>query len=76
MYYLCSENKGADQPRSSQKLICFFVFAYAKRLFSHDAAHTSMLAKYMFFTDSVGKHLTDSVAKHIAESVYRNIQLF
>ena len=32
LYYPCSENKGADQ------LICVFVFAYAKRWFSHDAA--------------------------------------
>ena len=31
LYYLCSENKGADQLRG-------FVFAYAKRWFSHDAA--------------------------------------
>ena len=33
LYYPCSENKGAD------KLICVFVFAYAKIRFSHDAAH-------------------------------------
>ena len=33
MFFLCSENKGADQ------LICVFVFAYAKSRFSHDAAH-------------------------------------
>ena len=33
--YLCTENKGAD----TAKLICVFVFAYAKCLFSHDAAH-------------------------------------
>ena len=39
LYYLRSENKGADQIRGSAKLICVFVFAYAKRWFSHDAAH-------------------------------------
>ena len=33
LYYLCSENKGADQLRGY-----VFVFAYAKRCFSHDAA--------------------------------------
>ena len=34
------ENKSTDQLRSvTAKLICVFVFAYAKRLFSHDAAH-------------------------------------
>ena len=32
LYYLCSENKGADQLR-------VFVFAYAKNFFSHDTAH-------------------------------------
>ena len=54
-YYLCSENKGADQLRGYRegnheadlrlKLICVFVFAYAKRWFSHDAAHLFQLSK-------------------------------
>ena len=39
MYYLCSETKGADQLRGkTAKLISDFVFAYAKRWVSHDAA--------------------------------------
>ena len=39
LYYLCSENKGADQLRGyTAKLIFVFVFAYAKCWFSHDAA--------------------------------------
>ena len=39
LYYLCSENKGADQLRGvTAKLICVFVFANAKRQFSHDEA--------------------------------------
>ena len=38
MYYLCSEITGADQFRGTAKLICVFVFAYAKSRFSHDAA--------------------------------------
>ena len=37
--YLCSKNKGTDQARDNAKLICDFVFAYAKNRFSHDAAH-------------------------------------
>ena len=38
LYYLCSENKGADQ--LSVHLICAFFFAsYAKSRFSHDMAH-------------------------------------
>ena len=36
MYYLCSENKVADLLRN---LSCVFVFAYAKSMFSHDAAY-------------------------------------
>ena len=39
LYYLCKENKGADQLRSYAQLICAFVYAYAKNMFSHDAAH-------------------------------------
>ena len=35
-YYLCSENKGADSYRTADLV---FVFAKAKRRFSHDAAH-------------------------------------
>ena len=42
LYYLCSENKGADQLREA-KLICIFVFAYAKCLFSHDASQLWLL---------------------------------
>ena len=38
MYYLCCENKGADQLRSTAKLICAFVFAYADCWLSHGAA--------------------------------------
>ena len=37
LHYMCSKNKGADQVTA--KLICIFVFAYAKRWFSHDSAH-------------------------------------
>ena len=43
MYYLCSENKGTDQLRVTVKLICVFVFAYAKSLFSHDKAHMKLI---------------------------------
>ena len=38
MYYPSSENKDADQLRSTAKLICVFVFAYADCWFSHEAA--------------------------------------
>ena len=39
LYYLCNENKGADQLRGYAKLVCVFVFAYAKNRFSHHEAH-------------------------------------
>ena len=41
LYYLCTENKGADQLRGHLQLICAFVFAYAKSRFSHDETHKS-----------------------------------
>ena len=40
MYYLCSENKGADQLHvycAADLCLCFRI--YAKSRFSHDAAH-------------------------------------
>ena len=39
LYYLCSENKGADQLRGT------FVFAYAINRFSHDWAHLALSKK-------------------------------
>ena len=44
LYYLCCENKCADQLHG--KLIYAFVFTYAKSRFSHDAAHTVYAAYY------------------------------
>ena len=38
LYYKCSENRGADQLRGYAKLICVFVFGYAKLWVSHAAA--------------------------------------
>ena len=47
LYYPYSENKGTDQLRGyceadPAKLICVFVFAYAKSRFSYDAAQMKM----------------------------------
>ena len=39
MYYLCSENKGVISFAVTAKLICVFVFTYAKCWFSQDAAY-------------------------------------
>ena len=40
MYYLCSENKGAEQLRGYCEADLRLFFAYAKSQFSHDTAHT------------------------------------
>ena len=39
MYYLCCENKDEISFAVTAKLICVFVFAYAKSRFSHDETH-------------------------------------
>ena len=39
MYYPSSENKVADQLRGYREADLRFVFAYAKKRFSYDAAH-------------------------------------
>ena len=39
LYYLCSENKGADQLRGYREADLRLFFAYAKSRFSYDAAH-------------------------------------
>ena len=51
LYYLCSENKGADQLCGFiAQLICGFVFAHAKSRVSHDVAHNgSNYKKYEYF---------------------------
>ena len=50
MYYPYSENKGADQLRGvTAKLICAFVFAYAKSRFSHDRAHMVWMGDNFYF---------------------------
>ena len=43
LYYLCSENKGVNSFAVTSKLICVFVFAYAKCLFSNDASQITFL---------------------------------
>ena len=58
LYYPCSENKGADQLRGSfavtAKLICVFVFTYAKSRFSHNEAHyTGQLILFVGFTSRI-----------------------
>ena len=46
LYFLCSENKGTV----TAKLICVFVFAYAKIRFSHVVAHFSDII-YLYLSD-------------------------
>ena len=44
MYYLSSENKGADQLRGYREAdLCLCFRIYAKSLFSHDAANKILI---------------------------------
>ena len=53
LYYSCSEKtKALISFVVNAKLICVFVFAYAKSRFSHDAAH---MAKQVFSRDKANK---------------------
>ena len=60
MYYLCSENKGADHA----KLICAFGFANADCLFSHGAAHISQRCIKVALDLEILK-LVSQVAKYV-----------
>ena len=55
LYYLCSENKGADQLRGYREADLRLCFRYAKSRFSHDAAQYKILIKvngpYLFGMD-------------------------
>ena len=42
-----SENKALISFAVTAKLICFFVFAYAKSRFSHDAAHIMFVSCFV-----------------------------
>ena len=62
LYYLCSENKGVDQLRGYREAdlrLCFRI--YAKRWFSHDAAHFIFLGHHSYFR----KHLQMLLAVNI-----------
>ena len=48
LYYLCNENKEADQMRCSA-----FVFAYAKSSFSHDVAQLLITIYSPYLVDSL-----------------------
>ena len=54
MYYLRSENKGADQLRGNREADLRLCFRICKKRFSHDAAHlkinnwVSLISVYMY----------------------------
>ena len=55
IYYPCSENKGAD-----------FVFAYAKRRFSHDTAHIEFTLFVFFRLFNFRKKISDrDICQHM-----------
>ena len=51
LYYLCSENKGADQLRGYREADLRLCFRNAKCWFSHDAAHIKLLIRNMRIHD-------------------------
>ena len=65
LYYPCSENKGADHLRGSAKLICVFVFAYAKSRFSNDVAHMYM---YNYKNPTINKSVRRGTVWHHLKS--------
>ena len=72
LYYLCSENKGADQLCGYREADCVFVFAYAKSRFSHNEAHNTLkishsvylgVNPYPEFWQVVYRRITDTLPK-------------
>ena len=52
LYYLCSENKGADQLRGYREAdlrLCFCICEFAKSRFSHDTVHIAARLSKMNF---------------------------
>ena len=49
LYYLCSENKGADQcDYCAADILCAFVLAYAKSRFSYDLTNIMSLDQFLY----------------------------
>ena len=69
MYYLFSENKGADQLRSYREADLRLVFAYAKSWFSHDAAHMSLVERKPIFRVPTGCNTSQSVQAQMSHIV-------
>ena len=72
MYYLCSENKGADQLcgyHTADLLLCFHI---CKKLVSHDAAHMCMDTTGTFITQ-LNKY---EQLKCVKESLFCNKIIF
>ena len=59
LYYLCSENKGADQLRGYREADLRLVFAYAKCWFSHDPAQFTLAEPHIFKVQSVNSKNID-----------------
>ena len=76
MYYLCNENKDADQLRGYREADLRLCFAYAKCWFSHDAARIFWVSKnletllYLTVAEEStgvggGKERTTGVTEHL-----------
>ena len=51
---MCIETKALISFAVTTKLICVFVFAYAKSRFSHNEAHLSMMLHVICYTSGAG----------------------
>ena len=77
LHYLCGENKGIDKFCDTAKLICYFVFAYAKSQFSKDTAHMFNYFMYcifltcFFFLDYVDKLIDEVLERRETLPTYK-----
>ena len=53
LYYLCSENKGADRLRCYREADLRLCFAYEKIWYSHDEAHIMIIFLHVSDSDQV-----------------------
>ena len=74
LYYLCSENKGADQLRGYREADLRFFFAYAKCWFSHDAAQICLQCYCYMHGDLV--HDVDTPFRLREFAVFRTSLIF
>ena len=71
MHYLCRENKGAEQLRSSA-----FVFTYAKSRFSYDVAHVLFQISTLFYIRQLDSDISQTLQEACLANFTGNLELF